>query len=226
MGYGLGREWHLDYNFPKFKRVTQTLTLLKNVGMPYAILKFGSSFWNKVGFHNIGIDRWLDDYWYKFSKEEKERIIVSIAGTDFALEMLIECLNDVCLNAAGIELNYSCPNVRDNKNRFTPKYISDRLPVYLKLNYLQDPYSYDLDCISGIRVNSVPKYFGGVSGKIAQKHNWEFIKKFNKEGLNVAGCSCVTMDDIYYMEDLGCKEVGIGTVIIANPKLVEGLKCD
>ena len=89
---------------------------------------------------------------------------------------------------------------------------------YLKLNHTQDPYKYDLDNVTGIRMNSVPTICGGLSGKAAQKKNWEFIKRYNKEGLNVAGCSFTSFEDIKKLEeDMGCKEAGIGSIMLTNP---------
>ena len=132
--------------------------------------------------------------------------------------MLNGFLRDI--HISGVELNFSCPNVKSFENKRIPLL---KTPLYLKLNHLQDPYDYDLDKVTGIRLNSVPKFFGGVSGKSAQKYNWPWIEKFNKEGLNVAGCSCNTVDDLKHMEDIGCKEVGLGSIVLTNPHLIETL---
>jgi len=32
------------------------------------------------------------------------------------------------------------------------------------------------------------------------------------------------LDDIKRLEDMGCKEIGIGSIIMTNPKLVEKLQ--
>lgn len=65
-----------------------------------------------------------------------------------------------------------------------------------------------------------------MSGKYAQKYNWHSIKNWIKDGINVAGCSFTCMDDIKRLEDMGCKEIGIGSTIITNPSLVKLLKND
>ena len=214
MGYGTGRFWHKAYNFPSFTRVTKTLTMVSKSGCPFAIIKVGNTVWNKVSLHNMGIWNW---YYKNYVGEGN--IIVSLAGTDYEVAFMIDrFLNDI--HISGVELNFSCPNVKSFKNKRTPL---SKVPLYLKLNHLQDPYDYDLDKITGIRLNSVPKFFGGVSGKAAQKYNWPWIEKFNKEGLNVAGCSCNTIDDMKYMEDIGCKEIGLGSIVLTNPHLVETL---
>ena len=99
--------------------------------------------------------------------------------------------------------------------------FSNKHPIYLKLSYNQDPYDYDLTDVVGIRLNSVPWFIGGLSGKAAQEKNWSFIKRYKE--LNVAGCSFTSMDDIKKLEDMGCKEIGIGSTILTNPKLIDTL---
>jgi len=218
MGYGNGRLWHSKFSFPNFTRVTKTITLQSRIGIPFAIIKYNNSVWNRVGLHNVGF--------YKFFSEtdlfkETSSIIISLAGFDHEIEHMVGILNNSSLLFGGIELNFSCPNVKDHKNRSIP--IS-KYPVYIKLDYSQDPYEYSLDDVSGIRLNSVPKWCGGVSGKAAQKYNWEFIRKFTREGINVAGCSFTSIDDLKVLKDLGCTEIGIGSSILTNPKLIEMLK--
>jgi len=223
MGYGFGYDWHKKYNFPNFSRVTRTLTWDKKLGMPFAIFKYNDTVWNRVGLHNIGFFNWLLDYtFYDNSMYNISNIIVSIAGYDWQIEDMIEHLEISDLNPAGIELNFSCPNVKSFNNRVIPK---SNYPLYLKLNCNQDPYEYDLDNVVGIRMNSVPgKYLGGWSGKAAKQKNWEFIKKFNHEGLNVARCSMTHITDMWELYDLGCKEIGIGSLILTNPEAVEQIK--
>ena len=219
MGYGNGRFWHKDYSLPVLPMVTKTLTYKKKTGIPFAVLQFGKSVWNKVGLHNIGFFKWLiflDNIDYK-------NTIVSLAGTDNEIEKMVRILNSSLNKVKGIELNFSCPNHRSFYNTDIPK--SD-IPLYLKLNYKQDPYHYDLDKIEGIRLNSVKCKIGAISGKAAQKYNWHFIRKFNYEGLNVAGSSITCNDDIKLMEDYGCTEIGLGSIVLVNPYFVEGLKSE
>lgn len=216
MGYGNGRFWHKKYNFPNFTSVTKTLTVKSNIGCPFAVIKIGNTTWNKVSLHNIGFWEWFFKYYFY-----KENIVVSLAGTDLEIDNMTSYIEHSDRHVKGVEFNFSCPNVKSFKNRKIP---TTNLPLYLKLNHLQDPYSYDLDKIAGIRLNSIPKFFGGISGKMAQQYNWPWIEKFNKEGLNVAGCSCNTMDDIKHMENLGCKEIGLGSIVLTNPSLVETLE--
>lgn len=214
MGYGDGRRWHRKYNFPKLSRVTKSLTILPKIGFPFAVVVVGNSVWNRVSLHNVGFFEWLDKY---SDHEDFGKIIVSLAGHDHQIDYMVEMLEDYS-DIGGIELNLSCPNVRRFENKKIPKSKHD---LYLKLRYDMDPFSYNLDRVCGIRLNSVPLLFGGGSGKVAQEKNWTFIKKFNKEGLNVAGCSLVSIEDITKLCDMGCKEVGLGSVVLTNPKLVE-----
>lgn len=222
MGYGIGYRWHKKYNFPSFPRVTRTLTLKKKRGIPFAILKFSDNVWNKVSLHNIGFWSWMLEY-VLFTQYNLSNVIASLAGTDEEIELMINYIEPIMFKIKGIELNFSCPNVKSFNNKKIPK---TKYPLYLKLNYNQDPYEYDLDNITGIRMNSVPgRYCGAWSGKKAQKYNWPKIKMYNYQGLNVAGCSITSIDDIKYLKEYcGCKEIGIGSIILTNPKFVEKLK--
>jgi len=222
MGYGHGYRWHNKYNFPNFPRVTRTLTWDKRGGIPFAILKYRNSVWNKVSLPNIGFWNWMLDYTFYdglTQYNDLSNITVSIAGNDLQIKNMIDHIEESDLGIGGIELNFSCPNVKSFNNREIPK---TKYSLYLKLNCNQDPYEYDLDNVSGIRLNSVPgKFLGGWSGKVAQLKNWKFIENFNYQGLNIAGCSFTNLDDIKLLSDMGCTECGIGSVILTNPIFVE-----
>ena len=221
MGYGEGRKWHRYYNFPKLPMVTKTMTWDPKIGIPFAILKKGNSVWNRIGLHNMGFFEWFKTYYLKWSDNYRKNIIVSIAGKDWQIESMVGIFDTMYdWNIGGIEINCSCPNVKSYNNIIIPE---TDIPLYLKLNYKQDPYDYDLSNVTGIRLNSIPKYFGGVSGEAAQKDNWKFIEKFNREGLNVSGCSITSSDDIKILEDLGCKDIGIGSIMLTNQSFVEVL---
>ena len=210
-GYGLtDRLWHNYYKFPALPVVTKTITLQKKIGIPFAIMRFGNTLWNKVSLHNCGFYNWYTKY---YKKKLFKNGIISIAGSDADIYIMVEMLNKI--DIYGIELNFSCPNVKSYNNSYIPKTHHN---LYLKLNHLQDPYKFDLSRIKAIRVNSIPTKFGGLSGKYAQKENWKFIEKFNKEGLNISGASCLTFGDFKRMEDIGCSEIGLGSITLINPK--------
>jgi len=207
-----GYWWHRYFNFPKFQTVTKTVTLDKKIGYPFAIIHLYNSIWNHVGLHNKGIVYWLN-------KQYNPNTILSIAGTDSKVQVICDLLEEVEL--AGIELNFSCPNVEHFANKRIP--IS-RHKLQLKLNCYQDPYQFDLSKIERISLNSIPGFAGGLSGKLAQKKNWNFIKKFRREGLPIAGCSITRAEDIKKLEDLGCNEVALGSILLTNPWLVQNLR--
>jgi len=214
MGYGDGWWWHKFFNFPKFSFVTKTLTLFPKKGNKYLILPVGNSF-NKVGLDNIGLYHFIDKY--KYSSVSRT---ISIAGPDEYIKRMIKLIDLFLPKNDSIELNFSCPNVKSFENSLIPKTDRD---VYLKLNWTQNPYDYNLDRVKGIHLNSIPLKFCGGSGKIAQKKNWKFIKKYNKEGLNIAGCSVQNIQDIKRLEDIGCEEIGIGSIMLTHPRFVESL---
>ena len=219
MGYGLGYKWHKKYNFPNYPRVTRTLTWDKRTGLPFAIVKYVDSVWNRVSLHNMGFFNWMLDVAYRC---DLSNIIISIAGYDAQIENMINFLEIEDLNIGGIELNFSCPNVKGFNNVTIPK---TKFPLYLKLNHTQNPYDYDISNVAGIRLNSVPTLIGALSGKAAQEKNWKWIEKYANDGLNdgpsVAGCSFTSISDIMELSKMGCREIGIGSIIMTNPRLIE-----
>jgi dihydroorotate dehydrogenase len=225
MSYGNGYFWHKFYNFPKLDYVTKSLTLASRFGNPFAIsyIPFKKSIWNKNGLRNKG----FFEYFFRYGFH-RNRAIISISGMDEEIRVMVNFLEKMYSQwkyffIKGIELNYSCPNIECNNNKYIPK---SSFPLYLKLSYNMDPYKYDLTNIKEIRVNSVPVRYGAISGKIAQKYNWPFIEKFNKEGIKVAGCSAVEEDDFKRLEDIGCTNIGLGSIMLINPKVIENLFID
>lgn len=216
MGYGENYWWHRFFDFPKLPFVTKTLTLFPTKGNKYLILPIGNSVFNRVGLDNIGIHEFIKKY--KCSKMPRT---ISIAGPDRLIKEMVELIDYFLPKEDSIELNFSCPNIKPFNNRVIPETNRD---LYLKLNCTQSPYSYDRSNIKGIRLNSISLKFCGGSGKIAQKKNWKLIKMFNRSGLNAAGCSIQNVQDIQKLEDIGCKEIGIGSIMLTNPRFVEKLK--
>lgn len=212
MGYGDGWLWHrlLGLKFPKFPITTKTITLRKRMGTPFLFMPLGYSFWNRMSLPNMGIENWIKAHrWGSLSD-----IVVSIAGADDDIEYMAMMLDK--LNLYGLELNYSCPNVHDFQNKRIP---ASRHRIFIKLNYRQNPLDYDLANVSKISVNSVPYAFGGLSGKMAQGCNWDFIKKYAKD-FPISGCSWRTEEDLRILSEMGCKSFDIGTVIFSNLQLV------
>jgi len=217
MGYGgEGYTWHkiLSYDFPKFPIITKTITLMPRLGLPFAVIPLGQSVWNKVSWHNPGFFKWMENYY-------NPNLILSIGGTDEELQVMCNCLESV--EIAGIELNFSCPNVK-KKNDMLPK---TRHKLYLKVAYNQNMnfWKHQWNKIERIHLNSIPGFFGGLSGKVAQKKNWSFIELWSHLiPVPIAGCSFNNWDDIHKLESLDCRYTGIGSTIITNSKLVNELK--
>ncbi len=210
MGFGKGYLWHKFFKFPKFPIVTKTITLNPKRGNPFAILHLGNSIWNKIALHNIGIQQWLNNFY-------DPNLILSVAGTDEEILRMIELLGEKPLK--GLELNFSCPNVKGFENKSIP---DTKYELNLKLNYKQNPYDYDLTKIKRICLNSIPYIGGGMSGRLARKLNWDFIIKF--KDLPVVGASFVSFKDLQRLSELGCREIAIGTVLLINPFLVTKLR--
>ena len=114
MGYGNGRHWHKYYNFPKLPLVTKTLTIKPKIGLPFAIIKKNNSIWNRVSMHNIGFYNWAIKYYLNWPKDMQENTILSIAGTDQEIKKMIDFFK--FLPIKGIELNFSCPNIKSFEN--------------------------------------------------------------------------------------------------------------
>ena len=212
MGWGNGRFWHRFVSLPDFPRITKTVTLNPKIGRPWAIAHLGTSIWNWQGLPNSGYIT-FSNYIEPFLKHP---IILSIAGTDNEILVMMDYIERYRpKNVTGIELNFSCPNVKNHKNKSIPK---SRLPLYLKLNCTQSPQDYDLSKISKISVNSVPCAVGALSGKLAQKKNWKFIKQHID--LPISGASWRTKDDLNRLLDMGCRSIDVGTALLTNPKLI------
>lgn len=210
-GFGRGYRWHKFFKFPKFDTITKTITLRRKIGNPFAIIHLGNSIYNRIALHNIGIERWLKEYY-------NPNLILSIAGTDAEIEEIIDGLQDRQLK--GVELNFSCPNVGSFGNKKIPQ---TKHKLSLKLNYKQDPYDYELDKIESINLNSIPRFGGGISGRLARKYNWSFISRH--KDLPISGCSFSSMIDVKRLEEyFGCKKISIGSVMLINPFLVENLE--
>jgi len=212
---GQGQFWHkyLDYEFPDFVRITKTITRYERKGTPYLVLPLYRSFWNRMALPNKGIDRWLAENAHR----DLSRVIVSIHGSDSEIEEMVSALDR--LNIYGIELNFSCPNVANPNNSYIP---ASKHPLSLKLNCYQDPCKYDMSRIFKVSVNSVPTLGGGVSGLLAQKKNWAFIRDHAKR-FPVSGCSWQSAEDLSYLSAMGCTSFDIGTVMLLKPGFVRDL---
>lgn len=224
--YGEGHWFHKFYDFPKVPFITKTLTLSKKIGSPFAIIPLGKSVWNKVSLHNPGLFNWKKAYDSINPRPGFTDNYISVYPyTQEQLDYIINKLHYWFGDGVNVEINMSCPNVKGFELDKVPfnikKYIG--VNIWVKLNYKQIPLEINLENIKGIRLNSLPTKFGGLSGKFAQEKNWEYIQKYNKY-IDISGCSWTTKSDLCTLINMGCKEISIGSVMITNPRLVESLR--
>ena len=223
--YGEGHWFHRPFNFPYYPFITKTLTLSRKIGVPFAVIPFGKSVWNKVSLNNPGIVNWKHKYDKLKSRPNFLYNTISIYPyNQMELDFMITQIKYWFLGYANIEVNMSCPNTNRNNWDEIPLKIKkyDGVDIWVKLNYKQNPLELNLSNIKGIRLNSIPTKFGGVSGKWAQDKNWKFIQEYNKY-VDISGCSWTTEKELLELVNMGCKEISIGSVIITNPMLVEKL---
>lgn len=217
--FGQAKWWHRFFNFPDFTRTSKTFTYYPKIGTPFLIAHLGQSIWNRVGLRNPGICQL-----FLCNPNLEKKFTISIAGSTDELYLILDYMRFRMLfqYVDGIEFNFSCPNIKSYNNNEIPEV--EGIPLYLKLNYLQDPSKINgIERIKRIRVNSVPTFFGGVSGRLAQKYNWPYIEHLIKEGFDISGCSAYSENDLKRLEDMGCKEISIGSMMLTNPWLVEKL---
>lgn len=229
---GNGYKWHkfFNYTFPNFPVITKTLTLQPKKGHMYFVIPFFKSVWNRVGLDNPGLNYWVNNFY-------KEDLILSInIGPYMDMSKILREIYQ--LKLSGIELNVSCPNVSHIHNIYnTSEYYLQNLAylkrdgfiskIYLKVNYKQDLSRFRrLHLVDMITLNSIPFLGGGGSGKVAQKNNWAFIDKWQGKPYipTIAGSSWTSFEDIKQLENKGCTHVGIGSIMLTNPKLVERLE--
>ena len=228
--YGNGYLWHkLVPKFPDFPFVTKTITCDKKIGIPFAVafLPFiGKSTWNRTSLYNPGIYSWIHRFFTRYDACIPN-MILSITGSDYEIQAMCSSLDKVCdqQNLAGIEINMSCPNV---KQRHFNKLPETKFPLYLKVRHDTNIYNCEKDFsrIKRIHLNSVPGYWGGMSGEYAKKYNWKFINKYQgRTGIpEIAGASWTSHKDINRLQAMGCKHVGIGSQILTMPNKVRGLE--
>lgn len=229
-----------------FTSVTKTLTLRPTVGnvkwyAPTAcVCLLSGGVVNAVGLANPGINWWCRQVG-PYVNAEKIPLVGSIFGEPAELTTMANMLNDFDL--VGLEINSSCPNTATDTLSNVAKIIAScetvkknsRLPVILKLSVTHDiaPIIAGVsDLVEAIAVNSVPwsvifpnqpsplaKYGGGgVSGKIAQRFTWPFVRHlFELTTIPIIGLSVWDFDDLDRVRQLGASAVSFGSVFIPYP---------
>ena len=229
----------------KFTNVTRTLTLKPEKGnlKPYnpfgviRLLKDGAV--NAVGLNNPGINYFCDQIAPHINKNIP--IIPSIFGEPQELAIMTEKLNR--FDFKGLEINASCPNTKTDILNNSQKIIDSclivrektNLPIILKLSAAHNiktiipPIENIIDAIS---INSVPwniiypnkesplKHLGGggVSGKLAQEINWNFMQEIiDISPTPVIAPSIWDTKDIEITKNMGAKAFSFGTRFLLAP---------
>jgi len=194
---------------------------------------------NKVGLTNMGGNKWCDEI--APTVDFRRPTMASIFGTREELIRLAEMLNPFGFMA--LKVNPSCPNsghkMQDAEaviGDVKAVKKASRLPVIVKVSVAQD-YLAIANGLAGIAeaiaLNSVPWEIvfpgrrsplwrlekrvggggGGVSGRPAQKFNWEAVEQLAKQGaLPVIAPSIKEFGDLARVRSLGAQAVSFGEI--------------
>jgi dihydroorotate dehydrogenase len=200
---------------------------------------------NKVGLTNPGIQWWCDKVGHKIDYK-KFHIVGSIYGDEQELVEMAKMLN--IFDLVALEINPSCPNTgHDMQTAETVvkmvkavKKVS-RHPIMVKVSVDQDYLHIASNLFTtaeAISINSVPWKIvsngersplwrlenkvggggGGVSGKPAQKFNWQAVKELANQGsLPVIAPSVMEFEDMDYVRKLGANAVSFGAIHLRTP---------
>ncbi len=197
---------------------------------------------NAVGLTNPGIEWWCKKIGPTIDKNK-----ITLVGSIFTdnnndeLAQMAEMLNGYDLVA--IEINASCPNTQGEMLGNIEKVIDGlkkvkektRFPVLVKLSVMHDienlvPRLEGL--VEAISINTVPwkSMFpdkksplarfggGGVSGKIAQSHTWDLVKKLcSITSIPIIGPSVWEYEDIAKLRALGARAISFGSIFMCYP---------
>lgn len=200
---------------------------------------------NKIGLTNIGIDAWCQNVGSTMDFKNY-RIVGSMLGNCEELVYMARRFNE--FNFDAVEVNFSCPNVSAEQEAGAIiesmreiKKVS-RHPLIIKISVDKDflTIAEELFGIAeAVSINSVPWKLafpngdvtplwrlekkvagggGGVSGKPAQKLNWEAVEKLAKQGLlPVIGPSIMEHGDLRSLERLGASAFSFGAIHLRTP---------
>lgn len=223
--------------------VTKTITYLPKLGnSPPRIVETSAGLLNSIGLQNPGIDNFLN---YKLPelKKLKTKIIVSIGGKTIKEYIkLSSLLNEVDIDA--IELNISCPNVKNQPISYSAKNTykltnlvrkTTSLPIIVKLS----PRVTDIQKIAisaenagadaialintfpSMTINIKTNTFklGGLSGPsikpIALRMVFEVANIVNIPVIGIGGI--MNYEDVLEFIFAGATAVGIGTANFIEP---------
>ncbi len=200
---------------------------------------------NAVGLTNPGFMVWRDTYGFAICFD-KSNIIASINQEENLerIELMATMLNDIRL--VGAELNLSCPTFKHQTDmeKFQTQAEKSceilatkcRHPLLVKLSVTHPmtlvnrlaPYAQAFD-INSVPWNVVfPKKTsplvkhggGGVSGKAAQSHTWNYLSMLiQNTKVPIIGCSVWEYDDITRLRRRGAQAISFGAIHIPHPTL-------
>ena len=118
--FGYGEEFHKDfYDISKLGAVvTKGISLNPRVGNPTPrIVETASGMLNAIGLQNVGIKKFLQEK-LPFLKKAGATVIVNIFGTTVEEYAELASVLDGAAGVFGIEVNISCPNVKEGGVQF------------------------------------------------------------------------------------------------------------
>jgi dihydroorotate dehydrogenase len=209
-------------NLPNTKSIKGSFTLHSRKGLLLQILKtlrysFEKQGWiNQIGLRNKGIDWAIKKY--KFDKHS----IVSIAIMDYNE---IDILNNKIPDSMDLELNISCPNVKNNLiHDDLYKFLNNnRQWCCIKLSPLSDISLIDKYYKQGFRqfhcCNTLHTKYGGLSGISIQQYSFKLIKEIKSKYPDVeiiGGGGITTINDINQYKKYGANHYSISSLMF-NP---------
>ena len=228
-------------SLPYTVSIKGSFTLYPRTGLFSQILKtlrydFENSCWrNKIGLRNPGIEYAISRYYVSKSNDTEKntnmRHVISIAILN---KNEIEKLNDIVPRDCNIELNVSCPNVDDEKEKDFKSlvykelgifYDTDRKWCIVKLSPKDTIKQVDVLYEQGFRQfhcsNTYPKEdgSGGLSGAILRPYTSKLVKSIKDKYPDteiVAGGGIRTYRDIDEYKKFGADYFSVSTLLF-NP---------
>ena len=201
---------------------------------------------NKVGLTNPGVEWWCREIGPKINFQ-KFPTAGSIFGDEKELVEMTEMLNRFDLVALEVNVSCPNTGHAMEQAQMVIDSVkvvkrASRHPVIVKVSADQDYLTIVRGLVGiaeAVSLNSVPwrTVFtngeqtplwklekqvggggGGVSGKPAQKHNWQAVEALAKQGsLPVIGPSIMEFDDMEKLRRLGAKAIGFGAIHLRTP---------
>lgn len=253
LGYdGKGWPWEQQWRISRlldptlFTSATKTLTLLPEKGNlrwwnPFGcvrILRGGVI--NAVGLTNPGFPWWEREVGPRIDSS-KIRLVLSIHGNPNELAEMARRAG--AFDLVGIEINDSCPNIRERAMNDAERTIASckavaadsSLPTILKVSVCHDisrilPRVEKI--IDAISINSVPWKMvfpnskspfwhlggGAISGKIAQPFTWKLVWEICKMSkIPVIGPSVWEFEDLDGVRCAGAQAISFGSIFMPYP---------